>query len=149
MNAVTLASRAVLAQYASKVLRPVEWIAMGVFVLFFIGTVVLATYFSAWWWMLMIVVIAYGLIGSIFWLVLHFTIDRLRPNQTMAQTAIVKSFIGRIEKMADSLHITRFRLLLRIIHDVMARSSSNVLTEFAQASKELKNEFEQVIDTFR
>jgi hypothetical protein len=150
MNAVSLASRAVLAQYATKVIRPLECIVMGLFLTLFVGTVLLATYVNAWWWLLMIVVLAYGVIGSIAWLVIHFTIDRLRPEQTPVQKKAVAGFIGRIEKIADTLQITRFGLMLRVIRDVMAKSnSSNVLTEFANDSKELKHDFEEVVNVFR
>jgi hypothetical protein len=149
MNAVTLASRAVLAQYATKVIRPIEFIVMGLFLILFVGTVLLATYVNAWWWLLMVVVIAYGIIGSIAWLVIHFTIDRLRPEQTPVQKKAVTNFIVRIEKIADTLQITRFGLILRIVRDVMAKNThSNVLTEFANDSKELKHDFEKVVDTF-
>jgi len=149
MNAVTLASRAVLARYATKVLRPVEWIAIGVFVIFFFGTVALATYVSGWWWLLMIVVLAYGAIGSIAWLVIHFTIDRLRPEQTKSQAQAVDRFIVSAEKVADSLQITRFGLILRVIRSVMTRNGPNVLTEFTNDSQELKNDFERVVQAFK
>ena len=149
MNAVTLASRAVLAQYASKVIRPFEYIILGFFLVLFVGTVLLASYVSPWWWFLMIVVIAYGLIGSIAWLVIHFTIDKLRPEQNVSQTEAVNKFVVRIEKVADTLQVTRFGLVLRIVRDVMSRGKANVLTEFANDSKELKQGFEEVIHSFR
>jgi len=149
MNAVTLASRAVLARYATKVLRPVEWIAIGVFVVFFFGTVALAAYSSGWWWLLMIVVLAYGAFGSIAWLVIHFTIDRLRPEQTKLQMKAVDRFIVSAEKVADSLQITRFGLILRVIRSVMSRNQSNIVSEFTNDSKELKREFEKIVDIFK
>jgi len=150
MNAVTLASRAILAQYATKVIRPIEYVVLGIFLICFVGTVLLATSVSSWWWLLMIVVIAYGVIGSIAWLVIHFTIDRLRPEQNPAQKKAVKEFIFRIEKIADTLQITRFGLILRVVRDVMAKNTqTNVLTEFANDSKELKHDFEKVVNVFR
>lgn len=149
MSAVTLASRAVLAQYATKVIRPFEYLILGFFLLLVIGTVLLASYVSPWWWLLMIVVIAYGIIGSIAWLVIHFTIDRLRPDQTPVQKQVVNRFIVQVEKVADTLQVTRFTLLLRVIRDVMSRNRTNVLTEFANDSKELKEDFQKVINTFK
>jgi hypothetical protein len=149
MNAVSLASRAVLSRYAAKVLRPIELIAMAIFILLLIGTTLLITYVSAWWWLLMIVVVAYGIIGSIAWFIIHFTIDRLRPEQTPTQIEAVDSFIGRVEKIADTLQITRFSLIIRVLRDVMKRQSTNVLTEFANDSKDLKEDFSRVIDAFK
>lgn len=149
MNAATLASRAVLAQYATKVLRPVEWVAIWVLVVLFIATGYLVTYVSAWWWLLMIVVIAYGVIGSIVWLVIHFTIDRLRPEQTPVQKKAVASFIDSAEKVADTVQVTRFGLILRVIRSVMTRNATNVLTEFTGDSKELATDFEKVVRAFR
>lgn len=149
MNAVTLASRAVLAQYATRVIRPLEWIVMAIFILAIVGDVLLITYVSVWWWLLMIVVIAYGIIGSIAWLVIHFTIDTLRPEQSKAQTRVVNRFIVKVEKMADSLQMTRFGLMLRVIRDVMSSGKKNVLTEFVGNSRDLKEEFQHVIDSFR
>lgn len=148
MNAVTLATRAVLARYATKVLRPVEWVAIGLFVVFFLGTAGLAIYVSAWWWLFMIVVIAYGIFGSIAWLVIHFTIDRLRPEQTDSQTKAVDHFIVSAEKVADTLQVTRFGLILRVIRSVMSRNGTNILSEFTKDSKELKDEFKEVIHAF-
>ncbi|MDB5165226.1 MAG: hypothetical protein JWM00_116 [Candidatus Saccharibacteria bacterium] len=149
MNAVSLASRAVLAQYATRVIRPLEFIVIGIFVLAVTGVIVLVTYVSAWWWLLMIVVVAYGIIGSIAWLVIHFTIDKLRPEQTKAQTDEVNRFIVKVEKVADTLQITRFGLMLRVIRDVMSRNRTNVLTEFTEDSKDLKDGFQRVISAFK
>lgn len=149
MNAVTLASRAVLAHYAAKVIRPVEYMVLGLFLVLVIVTVLLATYISAWWWLLMIVVVAYGVIGSIIWLIIHFTIDRLRPDQTVAQKRAVRTFVTQAEQVADTLQLTRFGLILRVIRDVMARNNTNVLTEFAGNSKQLKVSFDKVIAAFR
>lgn len=149
MNAVTLASRAVLAQYATKVIRPFEFMILGFFLVLVISTVLLASYVSPWWWLLMVVVVAYGIIGSIAWLVIHFTIDKLRPEQTNSQTEAVKKFITKVEKVADTLQITRFGLVLRVIRDVMDRGRANVLTEFANDSKDLKSSFEKVVSAFR
>ena len=149
MNAVTLASRAVLAQYATKVIRPYEYVILGFFLLLVGATVALIAYVSPWWWLLMIVVVAYGIIGSLAWLVIHFTIDKIRPIQTKAQADVVRRFITKLEKVADTLQVTRFGLVLRVIRDVMSRNSLNVLTEFAHDSKDLKKEFEAVVEAFR
>lgn len=148
MNAITLASRAVLARYATKVLRPIEVVAIGLFIALLIGTVLLITYVSAWWWLMMILVIAYGIFGSVAWLVLHYTIDQVRPEQTPHQTEAVDRFIGHSEKIADTLQMTQFGLILRVIRDVMGRKDTNVLTDFTENSKGLKEEFEHVIKTF-
>lgn len=149
MNAVTLASRAVLAHYAAKVIRPVEYIVLGLFLILVVITVLLVTYVSAWWWLLMIMVVTYGVIGSIVWLIIHFTIDRLRPDQTAAQKKAVRTFVAQAEQVADTLQLTRFGLILRIIRDVMARNSTSILTEFTDNSRQLKLSFQKVINTFK
>lgn len=149
MNAATLASRAVLAAYAKKALRPVEIGAILVLAIALLGTSYLIANVSAWWWLLMIVVIAYGVIGSLLWLILHFTIDKLEPPQTKTQKVAVAQFIEKTEKIADMIGVTRFGLLLRIMRDVMGRNDTNVLAEFARDSKDLKTSFEQVIQAFR
>jgi len=149
MNATTLASRAVLSAYATKALRPFEITAALVFVVALAGTAYLIAAVSGWWWLLMIVVIAYGIIGSIVWLILHFTIDKLRPEQTEEQQRVVKSFIDRTEKIADTIGLTRFGLLLRIVRDVVTRRKDNVLTDFAYDSKGLKDDFNNVVQAFK
>jgi hypothetical protein len=97
----------------------------------------------------MIIVIAYGLVGSIVWLIIHFTIDRLRPDQTVAQKKAVRTFVAQAEQVADTLQLTRFGLILRVIRDVMAGNNTNVLTEFADNSQQLKLSFQKVINTFK
>jgi len=149
MNATTLASRAVLSAYAAKALRPFEIIAALIFVAALAGSAYLIASVSGWWWLLLIVVIAYGIIGSIVWFILHFTIDKLRPEQTQEQQDVVKDFIDRTEKIADTIGLTRFGLLLRIVRDVVSRRKDNVLTDFAYDSKGLKDDFEKVIAAFR
>ncbi len=148
MNATTKASRAVLAQYASKTLRPVEIGAVLFFILSLIGTTWLIAEVSGWWWLLMIVVIGYGILGSIAWLVIHFTIDKLRPEQTKEQQRAVKSFIEKVDKVADTIGLTRFGLLLRIVGDVMGRRDQNVLSEFTDDSKDLKSNFLNLVEKF-
>jgi len=149
MNATTLASRAVLSAYAKKALRPFEIVAMLIFIVALAGTAYLISAVSSWWWILMILVIAYGIVGSIVWMILHFTIDKLRPEQTKNQEKVVKDFINRTEKIADMIGLTRFGLLLRIVRDVLSRRKENVLTDFAYDSKGLKDDFEKVIKAFK
>jgi hypothetical protein len=149
MNPTTLASRAVLAAYTKKALRPFEIIAMIIFVITLAITTYLVAAVSAWWWLLMIVVISYGVIGSILWLILHFTIDKLRPKQTKKQEEAVKNFIDSTEKIADIIGLTRFGLILRVVRDVVSRRQENVLTDFAYSSKGLKDDFKKVIEAFK
>ncbi len=149
MDAYTKASRAVLAAYAKKTLLPFEIGAIVLFVLAMLGTAWLIVQVSAWWWLLMILVIAYGLIGSIVWLIIHFTIDKLRPEQDSEQKAAVKRFIGDVDKIADTMGTTQFGLLLRIIRDVMQHRDRNILTEFADDSSILKKDFKRVVELFQ
>jgi hypothetical protein len=149
MDAVTKASRAVLAEYARKTLRPFEIGAVILFVILLIGTTYLIVNISAWWWLLMIVVFAYGLLGSLLWLIVHFTMDRIRPTQTKEQVSAVRNFVERIAKVSDTIGITKFGLLLRVIGDVMRRREQNVIQEFTHDSSELKNSFENVINSFK
>jgi len=148
MDAVTKASRAVLAEYARKTLRPFEIVAVILFVILLIGTTYLIVNVSAWWWLLMIVVFAYGIIGSLLWLIVHFTMDRLRPAQTKVQVSAVRNFVERIAKVSDTIGITKFGLLLRVIGDVMRKREQNVIQEFAHDSADLKTAFEKVIASF-
>lgn len=149
MDATTKASRAVLAEFARKTLRPYEIAAIALFAIGLIGAAWLISSVSVWWWLLMIIIIGYGLLGSIAWLVLHFTIDKIKPFQTAEQKQAVKQFIVKVDKVADTIGLTRFALILRIVGDVMGRRDRNVLSEFADDSKALKNEFKAVIDIFR
>jgi hypothetical protein len=149
MDAVTKASRAVLAEYARKTLRPFEIGAVILFIILLIGTTYLIVNVSGWWWLLMIVVFAYGLIGSLLWLIVHFTMDRLRPTQTKVQVSAVRDFVEKISKVSDAVGITKFGLLLRVIGDVMRRREQNVLQEFAHNSSDLKDSFSAVIESFK
>jgi len=149
MDAVTKASRAVLAEYARRTLRPFEIGAVILFVILLIGTTYLIVNVSAWWWLLMIVVFAYGIIGSLLWLTVHFTMDRLRPAQTAVQVSAVRNFVERIAKVSDTIGITKFGLLLRVIGDVIRKREQNVIQEFAHDSSDLKSSFEKVIRSFQ
>lgn len=149
MNAKTRATQAVLSAYARKVLRPIEIVASIVFAIALAGTAYLIANLSAWWWLLMIVVLLYGLLGSILWLVLHYTLDRITPDQTSYQKRAVAKFIARTETVANSLNISQFGLLLRITHDVFHKNTErNVLTEFAKDSSNLREAFKEVIEAF-
>lgn len=149
MDAYTKASRAVIAAYAKKTLRPIEVVAIIVLVVGLIGTAWLISNVSGWWWLLMIIVIAYGFIGSLIWLVIRFTLDRLRPEQTVLQKKAVEQFLEKFDKIAETVGMTKFGFLLRVIGDVMRRREQNVLSEFTQDSSKLKTSFESVIDAFR
>jgi hypothetical protein len=149
MDAVTKASRAVLAEYTRKTLRPIEIVAIIIFVFTLIGTTYLIVNVSGWWWLAMIVVISYGFIGSILWLIIHFTIDHLRPKQTKAQQREVKNFVAKIDKISGTITTTKFGLLLKVIGDVMRKREQNVIQEFAHDSSDLKASFERVISEFQ
>lgn len=147
-NATTKATYAVLSAYAQSVLRPIEITASIIFALAVAGTTYLIVQFSAWWWLLMILVILYGVLGSILWLILHYTLDRITPVQTSSQKKAVAAFVSKTKAMADSLQISQFSLLLRVVQDVFHRKQTNVLTEFANGSTDLKKEFEHIIQQF-
>ena len=149
MNATTLASRAVIAAYAKKVLRPLEIIAIIILVIAVLGTAFLIAQASGWWWLLMIVVLAFGFFGSILWLIIRFTLDRLNPPQTPVQKKVVAKFVAQVESVSDTIGMTRFGLILRIIRDVMRRGERNVLTDLARDSRDLKGDFENVIKAFK
>ena len=146
---MTKASRAVLSEYARKTLRPFEIGAVILFIILLVGTTYLVVSVSAWWWLLMIVVFAYGLIGSLVWLIIHFTMDRLRPVQTKEQVSAVQNFVEQIAKVSDTIGITKFGLLLRVVADVMRKREHNVIREFAHDSSDLKSSFEKVIRSFQ
>ena len=148
MDAYQAASRAVISTYAKKVLLPFEIGAAAIFVLAVIGTSWLIVQYSAWWWMLMIIVLPYGLIGSIIWLLIHTTIDRLSPVQTKAQRHAVAQFSHSVEHVAADIGMTQFSLMLKIIRSVMRPSQHQLLDEFTGSSKELKRDFEQLIRLF-
>jgi hypothetical protein len=148
MSATTNATYAVLAAYSRKILRPVEMTAVVIFAAAVAGATYLIVSFSAWWWLLMLVVILYGVLGSILWLILRYTLDKITPEQTAKQQMAVKAFIVKSSKVADTLGISQFALLLRIVQDVLHRKQSNILTEFAKDSNDLKHEFEKVIQAF-
>lgn len=148
MNTVTLASRAVIAAYAKQVLRPIEIGAIIILVIGLIGSAYLISAVSPWWWLLMIVVAAYGIIGSVIWLILHFTISRIEPLQTAPQKRAVKEFIDKLSAVQDTLGMTKFGLLLRIIRSVMSKQPAHAIGQFVDESRDLKASFESVIKAF-
>lgn len=149
MDATTKASRAVLAEFARKALRPYEIAGVSLFISGIIGASLLITFLSAWWWLLMIVMIGYGIIGSLAWLVFHYTLDKVNPPQTDEQKRAVRQFVTKVSTLADTIGLTRFALIARIISDVMARKQQNVLSEFAHDSSSLKDDFLELISLFQ
>lgn len=149
MNAYTLATRAVIAEYAHRVLRPVIIVGCILLIIGIISSAYLIAAVSNWWWLLMFVVIIYGILGSVAWLIVRFTLEKIRPrSQTASQKDAVKQFINQLSLMNDTMGMTKFGLLLRIISDVTSKREEHTVRRFIGDSKDLKYSFDDVIRAF-
>ena len=147
ISSATTASRAVIAAYAKQILRPFEIVAIILFFALLVLSIYLIISVSAWWWILLILVLAYGIVVSLLWLIIHTIIGRLRPPQTAIQREAVDNFIEHSKNIADIMGITRLGLLIRLVRDVLTRRPQTLDTAIS-GSKDLKHSFTELMKLF-
>jgi len=105
--------------------------------------------FSTWWLILLgivaLLVILAAIILVIGWIILKF----IAPVQTKNQKQQVRSFVDKIQRIAEVTATPKVVLLFRLAKDLVAPSEQGFVTSIGQDTVSLRRDFNTLRDSFR
>lgn len=150
MSSTVLAARAVTAEYAKQLLRPILWIGIATYalVMLIVGWIAYAA--SPWWILLGFVPTTLFCVGLAVWIGVRVTAERIEPNMSSTQKKATKKVVRQLNTTAEQFGTPRFILLFRIIQDVVfpPKTRQTLIGELASTPGDLHRSFEDLRKLF-
>lgn len=140
------AVRAVGSEFAIRLWRSTLLLVMGVsIVLVLLFTWLISS--SAWWWVLAFPLIIAFSIATALLAVFLLLIRYVRPRLSTDQSAQIKTFVDKLQRVQDLSGTPKFIILFRTIRSIAAPRSEPYLQELLE-TKDLHRDFVVITKTF-
>ncbi len=93
------------------------------------------------WWILEFVFITSVMFFAILTGVITFILKRFTPVQSESQKESVHAFTDKLQRIADSVGISRFVLLFRIVRDILRPDEQTFIKQLASDSTTLHTDY--------
>jgi uncharacterized membrane protein len=139
--------RAVGAEFGRRKLRPLQ-IIVGLVagLLLALGGWLISQ--NPWWWFLEAAFIIFTLLFIILASAAQAALRVADPPQNSEQRQAVANFADKLERAADSLQLSKFVVMYRVIRDTIRPRSDNFIEKVARDSKSLAPDFMQLLKHF-
>lgn len=143
MVSYTAALRAVGARYAQKKLYFVGALALGVILLLFAITWILASTISGYWWLALIFVIPLAVVSVVLFGVCYFMTTFLyKPKLSKMQRQHIDSYVEKIEDVAELSQFTPPVILFTMAKDLVLYRELRTFKGIVGNSTSLKRDLE-------
>jgi len=130
----------VSAEFAWRLLKPMlVFGAVLAALLLFIGGWLTAQH--ALWWILEFVFITSTIFFAVLAVITISILNRFKPEQTPTQKKAVADFADKLQRVADTIGISRFVLLFRIVREVVRPPEQSFIKQIAHDSTTLHTDF--------
>lgn len=150
MNTTILAIRAVTSEYAKRLLRPILWIGLAVYI--FVMTIVIwiSVAVSPWWLLLAFLPTILFCVGLSIWVGVRITASRVAPAMNKEQKTATKKVVDLLSDTAERLGTPRFILIFQVIKDVMSppKNKRTLIGELTETPGQLHHSFEDLRKLF-
>jgi hypothetical protein len=142
------AVRAVGVEFVRRSLRPL--VIAGV-----VAAVVLLavggwlTTVNAWWWVLEAVFIFGAVVFAVLVIVARVVIRVADPPQTKDQKRAVRSYVDKLQRVAENLQTPQFVILFRVVRDTIRPRQDGFIETVAHDSKTLGPDFAALVKLFQ
>lgn len=147
VSASVRAIRAIGSELAWRIVKPMI-IGGSVLAVVLVG-------FGAWlttqhvlWWILEAVFISYAVLFMLMIVIVRVLFRIFTPDTNKTQRKAVKQFVDKLQRVADTVGISRFILLFRIAKQILAPSQENFIKQIAEDSSTLHTDLLAVVRTF-
>lgn len=96
---------------------------------------------DALWWILEGIFIAYTALFLLLVLVVRFLLRLFSPSLTARQKTAIQQYVDKLQRVADTLGISRFVLLFRIVRDIVRPTEQPFIKQIANDSTTLHSDF--------
>lgn len=144
MGSTVSAVRAVTAEYAKQILRPLLFIGSGVYAVVMALVIWIAVAVNPWWMLLGTLPTILFCVALAIWIGVRTAASRLSPDMNKAQKAATKKVVARVSTVAEQIGTPRFLLIFRIVKDVVfpPKSNRSFIGELADTPSGLKKDFD-------
>lgn len=145
-----MAVRAVTAQFARNVLRPILFIGVVVYVVIMAIVIWITVTVNGWWILLGFIPTILFCVGLAIWIGVWLTARRLSPHMNREQKKATKEVVEQVSRVAEQIGTPRFILVFRVIKDVLfpPKSKQTLIGELAEAPGQLHRSFENLRKLF-
>ena len=147
MNPSLIVIRAVAAEFARRIFKPLVIAAVIISILLIVVMSWLVA-MSAWWWLLAVPVFAGIVIGSVILVIAGIIIRVISPTQNKSQKRQVAAFVDRIQRLSEITQTPKVVLLYRAVRDVVAPSKSGFIQSVVTDTTSIRKEYKDLLDSF-
>lgn len=147
INASVRAIRAIGSELAWRLVKPM--IIAGV--LLAVALITLGGWLTTQhvlWWILEAVFIAYAVLFVLMVVIVRLLFRLFTPDTNKTQRKAVKQFVDKLQRVADTVGISRFILLFRLAKQIIMPSQQNFIKQIAEDSTTLHTDLLAVIKSF-
>lgn len=147
MKPTLQASRSVAAEFANRLYVPILILSAVVLAILLALSIYLVT-LSAWWVILLVLVSLVTLFAAGGLTIAWVFIRIVTPSQTKVQKNMTKSFVDKLQRVAEIAATPKFFLFFQVMRDVVnPRQDGFVISATGDASS-LKNDFIELKNSF-
>ena len=147
MNPTISAIRSIGSEFAQRLYTPIAVITAVVGLVLLSGSIFLTT-ISSWWWILVTLLIIAAVIVTIILVAVGLLIRTLRPAQTKEQAVKVRTFVDKIQNLADLTGTPKAVILFRIVKDMTTKGKTGYLQGLYGDTVSMRSEFRDITQSF-
>lgn len=147
MKPLTLAIRAIGAEFARRLWLAV-FIAAAIAAVVLVAILLILVNLSSWWWLLAIPIGVGISVAAALLTIFLLTIRYVQPVRTREQVVAIKAFVDKLQFVADLQGTPKVFILFRVMRSISAPSSEPYLQELF-ATKTLASDFKKIMVSFK
>lgn len=148
MKSQLLAIRSIGAEFANRVFYPVLVTA----IIITVASISLISWLATtnqWWLLLSIPTIIAACVGISVLTIAKFIIRTVTPIQSVVQKKATKTFVDKLQRLADVTQTPKYILLFQIVRDIAAPRENGFIGTLAGDTTSLKGDYVQLIRLFK
>jgi hypothetical protein len=147
MNPILKTIRAVGAEFAGRIYKPLAITFGSIFAVLFAASIWLVT-LNAWWWILLILVVVLMFIAAALFAIAGVLLRFVRPDQTKMQTTAVKSFVDKIQSLSDVAGTPKVVILFHIVRDLVTKNKNGYVRRISSETLSMQHDFRDITKSF-
>lgn len=142
------AVRAIGAEFVRRTMRPlmVAGIATAILLVAIAGWL---TTVNVWWWILEALILLVTLVGVAVAIAIRIAIQTVDPPQDSVQRQAVRSYVDKLQRVAENLQTPQYVILYRVIRDTVRPKDDGFIGTVSRDSKTLGPEFAALLKHFK
>lgn len=149
MNGTVGLLRAVSAAFMQSLIRKFGLVALVIWSLLVVLSVLLMLQIDAWWGLLLIPLVLFGVVAGLLAAVLWFATQQLAPRKISgSERKEIKAFSDKVMGMAERVKTPLPVLAAGVAKDIIFKRDSNVVRELINDSTSLKTDFQALLQKY-